>query len=33
MDGFDPATFLEQMTGRIQTILGDAASAGNSSLR
>ncbi|HYV63748.1 MAG TPA: TlpA disulfide reductase family protein [Bryobacteraceae bacterium] len=24
MDGFDPSTFLEQMTGRIQSILGDA---------
>ena len=27
MDGFDPATFVEQMTERIQTILGDATSA------
>jgi thiol-disulfide isomerase/thioredoxin len=27
MDGFDPATFLEQMTGRIQTLLADSASA------
>ncbi len=27
MDGFDPSTFLEQMTSRIQTILGDATPA------
>jgi thiol-disulfide isomerase/thioredoxin len=27
MDGFDPATFLEQMTSRIQSILGDAIAA------
>ena len=28
MDGFDPSTFLEQMTSRIQSILGESASAG-----
>lgn len=27
MDGFDPSTFVEQMTSRIQTILGDTTSA------
>jgi len=27
MDGFDPSTFLDQMTERIQTMLADSASA------